>query len=96
MDFGQPVEDRAAAARRWRVALFVAVGGGAVGALLAGVSTVADLPIGLGWLGFGLLVVAVVGSFGCVVGIGWTRNLSWSRSLWLAVKVAGSLVKDLF
>lgn len=67
-----------------------------VGGLLAAVGGVLELPIGLVVAGLALLAIALVGAFICTVGIGWTRELPWHRSLWLGVQAMGSAVRDLF
>ena len=74
-----PVKGREAAARRWMVALWIALGLGlACGALVA----VSFVEVAL--VGVGLFVLAVLTGFACGVGIGWTRGMPWHRSLWMA------------
>lgn len=95
MVLGEPVGGRESAARRWRIAGLATLVGGMCGGLLAAVAAVVDVPDALLALGLALLVAALIGAFVCTVGIGWTRDRPWHRSLWLAAKAAGSMVKDL-
>lgn len=96
MFFGEPVEGRESAARRWRSAGLATFVTGMFGGLLAAVGAVMALPDGLIVLGLGLLAVGVIGAFASTVGSGRARDIPWHRSLWLGVKAMGSAVKDLF
>ncbi len=90
-----PLAGREGAARRWRIIGWCVIAIGLAGGILAAVGRLMDLPFAVGLAGIISFGIGVVGACVVTIGLGWTRGLPWSRSLWLGVKAAGSAIRDL-